>query len=614
MEVNKKKEKISKLIVEISDIIDRALALEESNQEALSKVHSNFLQSARNLIHYRALRMKDIRSLQKKLGNMGLSRLAKSDSHVMASLLSNKSILEGFLNGGPITIKRAGLTFKKSARLEKTNAKSLLGYRSKGRLTRIMVTVPSEVSHNYQMAYDMIASGMNCARINCAHDDATVWKQMIDHIRIASQKLKRKCKIMMDLGGPKIRTGPLTPGPKVRKFRPTKNIRGKVIAASEIWLGQEAPTNAKIAHLPITWKNLDVLEEGDRLFFKDARKKKREFTITKVNKKGCFVQSFKTAYLETGIGLHTNAERSSYPIKVGEIPPVEQAIILHSGEFLRLHRAKDLGESALFDKDNTLINPAHLSCTSPEIFNSVKVNEPIFFDDGKIEGIIRETNSEEMLIEIMQTKANGGKLKADKGINLPSSDLNINGLTEKDKRDLIFVAQHADVVNLSFVNRPQDIKDLFAELKKLNAPKKLGIILKIETQSGFNNLTNILLEGMQSYPLGVMIARGDLAIECGWDNIGRVQEEIMSLCQAANVPDVWATQVLENLAKEGIPSRAEITDATMAQRTDCVMLNKGPYILQSIKLLDTILKDMAPYHEKKTPMLPMMEEANIHKG
>ena len=100
---------------------------------------------------------------------------------------------------------------------------------------------------------------------------------------------------------------------------------------------------------------------------------------------------------------------------------------------------------------------------------------------------------------------------------------------------------------------------------------------------------------------------GDLAIETGWDNIGRIQEEILSLCQAAHIPEIWATQVLENLAKLGIPSRAEITDAAMAQRADCVMLNKGPYILNAIQLLSTILKDMEPYWEKNAPMMPSMK-------
>ena len=153
---------------------------------------------------------------------------------------------------------------------------------------------------------------------------------------------------------------------------------------------------------------------------------------------------------------------------------------------------------------------------------------------------------------------------------------------------------------------------MFAELNKINPTNTLGIILKIETQNGFNHLSDILLEAMQRYPIGVMIARGDLAIEAGWDNIGRVQEEILSLCQAAHVTDIWATQVLEGLAKKGVPSRSEITDTVMAVRADCVMLNKGLYILQAIRLLDKILTDMDFYWEKNAPMSPVMQRADIH--
>lgn len=73
------------------------------------------------------------------------------------------------------------------------------------------------------------------------------------------------------------------------------------------------------------------------------------------------------------------------------------------------------------------------------------------------------------------------------------------------------------------------------------------------------------------------------------ENFAIIQEEILQLCDAAHLPDIWATQVLDNLAKKGIPTRAEITDAAMAQRTKCVLLNKGPYIAETVKMLDKIL-------------------------
>jgi pyruvate kinase len=145
---------------------------------------------------------------------------------------------------------------------------------------------------------------------------------------------------------------------------------------------------------------------------------------------------------------------------------------------------------------------------------------------------------------------------------------------------------------------------LLKALKKLRA--KLGLIVKIETQRGFRNLPAILLAAMRTHPVGVMIARGDLAIEAGWRNLAGIQEEILWLCEAAHLPIIWATQVLETLAKKGIPSRAEISDAAMAQQAECVMLNKGPHILETVRMLDDILKSMEDYHQKKAPMLPAL--------
>ncbi len=609
--MNKKEVKINWLIEQIDTILDSAFQMGQKYVATLLKVHPLFEKSARNLIYYRTLRSMDIRDLQKKMGNMGLSRLAKAESHIIASLIANKNILQHLLHVESAKTEKAELSFKKSRRLEKYNVKKLLGYRSENRPSRIMVTIPFEAANNYQLIYDMIQSGMNCARINCAHDDAIVWKQMIDHIRTASTELKRKCKIAMDLGGPKIRTGSLAPGPKIKKFRPTKNIRGQVVKPSTIWIGENPHENKSYFHLPVKWDNKIKLVVGHQLFFRDTRNKKRKFIIIETSEKGCVVQCHKTTFLETGMKLFIDKKRSTTSIEVSELPHIQLPIILHKGDILRLHKENSPGNNAVKDDKGNTITPAHISCTLPQIIKEVKVGEPVFFDDGKIEGVFREVNEEEALIEILNAQEKGAKLRADKGINLPSSNLSISGLTEKDKKDLEFVIKHADVINLSFVNSAQDVRDLLIELNRLKASKNLGIILKIETQSGFNNLTKILLEGMQVHPLGVMIARGDLAVECGWENIARVQEEILALCQAAHVPVVWATQVLENLSKKGTPSRAEITDAAMAMRAGAVMLNKGPFILQSIQLLDSILSDLAPYHEKNLPLLPKMEKANI---
>jgi pyruvate kinase len=245
------------------------------------------------------------------------------------------------------------------------------------------------------------------------------------------------------------------------------------------------------------------------------------------------------------------------------------------------------------------VRPAHISCTLPEVFDAVEVDETVLLDDGKLAGTIVAVLDGEIHIQITQAREGGERLRADKGINLPDSALEFSGLTRKDREDLTFVARHADVVNLSFVNGPRDVLELFAALDELGATD-LGVVLKIETQRGFDNLPAILIAAMRRYPIGVMLARGDLAVEVGWKNLAEIQEEVLSLCEAAHVPVIWATQVLETLAKKGRPSRAEITDASMAQQAECVMLNKGPHIVATIRMLGQILESMENHRQKKS--------------
>jgi pyruvate kinase len=175
-------------------------------------------------------------------------------------------------------------------------------------------------------------------------------------------------------------------------------------------------------------------------------------------------------------------------------------------------------------------------------------------------------------------------------------------LTDQDIKDLAVVAKEADLVGLSFVHRATDIATLRARLRELGAPD-LGIVLKIETRRGFENLPQLLFSAMASKAAGVMIARGDLAVECGYERLAEVQEEILWAAEAAHMPVIWATQVLETLAKTGLPSRAEITDAAMGERAECVMLNKGPHITEAMRTLDDILRRMQAHQAKKRPLL-----------
>jgi pyruvate kinase len=155
---------------------------------------------------------------------------------------------------------------------------------------------------------------------------------------------------------------------------------------------------------------------------------------------------------------------------------------------------------------------------------------------------------------------------------------------------------------MSFVREASDVEMLQAQLSQFGRPD-LGILLKIETRKGFDNLPQLVLAAMRRAAAGVMIARGDLAVECGYERTAEIQEEILWVCEAAHMPVVWATQVLETLAKTGFPSRAEITDAAMGQRAECVMLNKGPHLCEAVATLDDILQRMQDHQVKKSAML-----------
>ena len=158
------------------------------------------------------------------------------------------------------------------------------------------------------------------------------------------------------------------------------------------------------------------------------------------------------------------------------------------------------------------------------------------------------------------------------------------------------------IVSMPFVRNAEDVRDLLRRVDSV-ADHALDIVLKIETVAAFESLPQILLELMRWEDVGVMIARGDLAVEAGFERLAEVQEEILWLCEAAHVPVIWATQVLDTLARTGLPSRAEVTDAAMAERAECVMLNKGPFIEDAITMLVGILGRMEEDTQKKRSLL-----------
>lgn len=218
-------------------------------------------------------------------------------------------------------------------------------------------------------------------------------------------------------------------------------------------------------------------------------------------------------------------------------------------------------------------------------------------------------------LEVKKVLSDGSvRIRAEKGLNFPNNNQDIPILTEKDLKDLEFIAKNADIIGISFVRKSDDIVLLHEELIKILGEKEFKnkvIMAKIETVKGVNTLPEIIVEGASKTPFTIMIARGDLAVEAGYIRLAELQEEILWICEAAQIPVIWATEVLATMVKTGIPTRAEITDAAMGGRTDCIMMNKGEFIVDAVKMLDEILVKMASHMYKKTPLLRALNIAKL---
>jgi len=243
-------------------------------------------------------------------------------------------------------------------------------------------------------------------------------------------------------------------------------------------------------------------------------------------------------------------------------------------------------------------------CSLPSLVDALQPGHTVYFNEGKLGmKVLRKTRGTAVL-EVFRAGEDGEKLKNDQAINAPQTSWDPPPLTESDIVNLDFVMEHADLVGYSFVQKPEDMDLLESEIAarrhlrgKDRAP--LAVVAKIETALAVRNLPGIMLHGAVRFPFAVMIARGDLAVELGPVRIAEIQEEILWLCEAAHLPVIWATQVLENLAKQGFASRAELTDAAMSERAECVMLNKGSHILDAVSILAQVQARMRGHQRKK---------------
>lgn len=598
-----------RLIPLVRELYDHACAYAAEHAGELQSIQLSMQNSARNLLHYLALRQHDLRLLQMDLSALGLSSLGRLEAHTLVALEAVLVALHRLAElPAPDLTQAPPVTFQTGPALLHQHSQQLLGTPAGKRAVRIMVTMPSQAATDAELVANLLAAGMDVMRINCAHDGPAEWLSMVNHLRQAERKLGRSCKVYADLAGPKLRTGGLASMGNLVKVKPQRDVRGRVIQPAQVWLTLEGDTTTCPAPtgsiLPLSAELFSELRVGDSLRFGDTRQRRRRFLVTAQAGTGWLAESDRTCYLEQGLAVELRRKRKIVAQgTIGNLPPFIMPLSLTIGDTLLLVADDQLGHPALYDAAGKVIQPAQIPVTLPEIFQAVQPDERIWFDDGKISGRVLANDGRQITVEITQTRARGAKLGADKGINLPDTQLPVPALTAKDYADLAALVRQVDMVGLSFVRSAEDVTMLQHALLDLPAAN-VGVVIKIETQQAFVNLPRILLASLgMNRPVGIMVARGDLAVEAGFERLAELQEEILWLSEAAHIPVVWATQVLEGMAKEGIPSRAEVSDAVMSGRAECVMLNKGPYIVPAVQLLNNVLERMDAHQDKKRSRL-----------
>ena len=593
-----------------SSLGERLQAIFQAVVEQAERARSNYPLADRdsegsrdNLLTYLALRERDLRELQLELAEQGLSSLGRLESTVLRSC---RQVLKHLGVSAPPTDLHAP-TADQARILLAQRSRAVLGRPREGRGTRIMVTLDASVISQPDLLEQLLLKGMDIARINCAHESPIEWSKIVDAIGHAEERLNRKgqgvgrrCRILMDLGGPKVRTGPLALETRPLKLSVPKDPLGRPSRLLEGYLDSEAHQTARIGGfgqgpqfviaLP-KQPGIEDLRVGDVLRVEDTRDRiRRMYVLECVSATRVKVGLERTAYVQEGTVLRTE---QGAVFTVGAVIPQPMDLRVQAGETLFLYRdPKRLGHPAQGE------NPAGISCTLPEILAHVKPGHRVFIDDGKIAAVVRASREDSLELEIASPRGIPARIRAEKGLNFPDSPIDLPALTPQDRQDLEFVVKHASAVGLSFVHRPQDLYDLRDALRELDHPD-MGVVIKIETQEAIHRLAQLLLTGLDLPKFGVMIARGDLAVEVGFEHLALVQEDILCLCEAAHVPVIWATQVLETLAKSGLPARAEITDAAVGQRAECVMLNKGEHVLEAVMTLAELLSSQERHHIKK---------------
>ncbi len=286
------------------------------------------------------------------------------------------------------------------------------------------------------------------------------------------------------------------------------------------------------------------------------------------------VNNFRAAMAETGMVGAILQDLGGPKIRIGNFST--ESITLVAGKTFTLTTEDIVG-------DNTRV-----SVNYPLLPKEVEKGHIIFLHDGKKKLQVTEVKGNEVICKVLV----GGDIKGRRGVNLPDSELTIKSLTEKDLVDLEFgIKNKVDFIALSFVRRPEDITELREILKKRKCDA--GIIAKIETPQAVRNIDAII-----ELVDGIMVARGDLAIEVPFEKVPLIQKSLIDKCTAAGKPIITATQMLESMIKSPVPTRAEVSDVANAilDGTDAVMLSEettlGDYPVEAVTVMSKVAMEI----------------------
>lgn len=245
--------------------------------------------------------------------------------------------------------------------------------------------------------------------------------------------------------------------------------------------------------------------------------------------------------------------------------------------------AVTIGQILVLDLDPTMGNSVRLPMPHPEIFAAIKAGDDLLIDDGKVRLRVLEANAQSAKVKVL----NDGVLSDRKGVNVPGAILPMSPLTEKDRRDLDFgLSLGVDWVALSFVQRPEDIEEV-----KAIVAGRAWTMAKIEKPAAIDSLNAIIAASD-----GVMVARGDLGVECAPEDVPVIQKRIIRACREVGKPVVVATQMLESMISSPVPTRAEVSDVAGAiyDGADAVMLSaesaSGIYPVAAVTMMDRIIR------------------------